>query len=733
MSKTHLGTRDLSSIAIRRAPADYPRPSLNPTSPYYQPATAQQQVWLEAMVNHVPDYLYAKDLKGRFIFANAAVVANNGFGNLEAMIGLTDADIHGDETARAIEEVESAVMRSGEPDLGIAEYAMRGGPDRWLMMSRVPLRDERGDIIGVVGASKDISDQKASERLMRAQAAILQKILERVPIPELLVEIGRALRTLSEDIDVAILHRSGDGRFVIDAGANSPWLSLINALVVAGNDEVLCGIQAALRLDGTFVAEIRSAERILHGLIVVRRRPHRWNDTINEFCLAVARLVGISIDRENSERRVHLLANTDHLTGLPNRAALERRLQHMMGQMPATTFALAFIDLDNFKMINDSLGHGAGDVLLKLVAERLVATAGPDGYVARLGGDEFVLVHADWGTSEHRLREVCRAIQAPIQVDGVELHVTCSAGLSQYPRDGETIDALFSRADMAMYRAKDEGRNTVRRFLPEMAELAVSKLQRSEELRRAIAADQFVLHFQPQRHLASGMTTGVEALVRWLHPKDGLLAPSQFIGLAEETGLIAELGELVLWKACRQAKAWQDEGKAAIRMGVNVSAIQFESPHLPEMIAEVLAETKLSAQYLELEITESMVMRDNEGSIARMKELADLGISIALDDFGTGYSSLSNLKRFPISRLKIDRSFISDVTDDSDSAAITSAIIALARQMSLQTIAEGVETEAQVSFLRTAACDEAQGYHFGRPMPAHQFPHQLAHRRLAWT
>lgn len=725
MSKAQSNSRVLSPINTDHAALDDLRAGLRPKVVRHQHETVQRQVWLEAMINHVPDYIYAKDLQGRFIFANAAVVSNNGFDSLEAMVGLSDGDIHGEDLAREIEEIESAVIRSGMPDLGIAEYAMRGGPDRWLMMSRVPLRDPHGQIIGVVGASRDISDQKASERMMQAQTRILQRILERVPIADLIRDVGEALQSLSEDIDVLLVHDAGNGHLSISAREASSWQPLINQSVTTCLRDLLPILRSDAQTDGTFVAEIRAADRTLHGVIGVKRRPHRWNLAINQFCLAVARLVGISIDREDAEHRVLLLANTDHLTGLPNRAALDRYLNRMMADTRSTSFALAFIDLDNFKMVNDSLGHGAGDDLLRLIADRLKKTAGPTSYVARLGGDEFVLVMPDCARPQDRIEKVCRAVQAPILLNGVELHVTCSAGLSLFPSDGRTIDALFSKADMAMYRAKDAGRNTFRHFSPEMADIAASKLQRFEELRRAIVADQFVLHYQPQCELASGVTTGAEALIRWKHPTKGMLPPSKFIALAEETGLIAELGELVLWKACRQAKAWQDAGNTAIRMGVNVSARQFENPDLPAIIAEILAETKLSAEYLEIEITESVVMRDDERSIARMKQLSDLGISIALDDFGTGYSSLSNLKRFPISRLKIDQSFIADVTDDSDSAAITAAIIALSKQMALQTIAEGVETQAQASFLRAAACEEAQGYHFGRPVPASQFLHQV--------
>lgn len=679
----------------------------------------ERYAWLEAMINHVPDYIYAKDLMGRFIFANGSVVSNNGFEHLEAMLGLTDADIHGCALAKEIFDVERHVMETGTAHLGVEEQAMRGGPDRWLMMSRVPLRDAEGQIIGVVGTSRDISDRKASERMVQAQTWILQKILERATLFELQSELRDALQSLSENIDVAIFRKVGDETFVVDAGEHSSW-TFAGRRFLSSDADLFSALQLMTRGHDAFIAEIRSADHDLHGLIAVRREPHRWNKAINDFCLGIARLLGISIDQEKAEQQIHRLANTDHLTGLPNRAALDRHLSAMIaqGRLREANFSLGFIDLDNFKLINDSLGHGTGDALLQAIAQKLTEITGPDGYVARLGGDEFVVILHGHADIENRMQVICQNLRKPFSINGVALQVTCSAGLSQYPVDGKTIDELCAKADMAMYQAKAAGRNGVKLFSHQMAATVNEKLTRTAALRNAIGADQLVLHFQPQYELATGKITGVEALVRWHHPDHGLLSPAEFIPLAEETGLIGELGEIVLAKACAQAKLWQSEGFAPFRMGVNVSARQFEDPRFASTVAQILSATDLDPGWLEIEITESMVMRDDESSILHMKELALLGVSIALDDFGTGYSSLSSLKRFPITRLKIDRSFVVDLPNDAESAAITSAIVAMASQMGLRTIAEGVEYEAQARFLQQSGCGEAQGYHFCKPLPA---------------
>jgi diguanylate cyclase (GGDEF)-like protein/PAS domain S-box-containing protein len=695
---------------------------------------ADRYAWLEAMINHVPDYIYAKDLEGRFLFANQAVVGNNGLKTVADIVGLTDLELHGPAAATGIAEIEQRVMETGEPDLGYEERAMRGGHDRWLMMSRVPLRDKSGNVIGVVGASRDITARKASERLMKAQARLLEMIVQSVAIPSFVTELALLLQGLSFGTRAAVfLKRPGDGRFMVAAAPSlaAPQWTLVEDVVAASllqDDRDTFAAATPAILAGLFgpdaagpCLQIPCADGSCHGFLALSVHDHQFDAAFGEFAVSAARMAGIAIDGRRAEERIRYLAQHDALTGLPNRTLLDGQLELMLAgaQAASREVAIGFLDLDNFKLVNDSLGHRIGDLLLQAVAERLSESVGADGLVARIGGDEFILVLPQAQESfADRLQHIRTRLAEPFVLEEVELRTTCSIGVACFPLHGRSTSHLFANADMAMYRVKEKGRDGIEIFSEEMADKARRRFMRSEELRRALERDEFVLHFQPQKDLVTGRITGVEALVRWQHPRDGLIAPGSFIPLAEETGLIVEIGALVLRKACRQAKAWQDEGLVPIKMGVNMSARQFQEPGLTRQVAAALAEAGLDPQWLEIEITESLIMRDVQASVTRMKELTALGVSLALDDFGTGYSSLSMLKGFPLSRLKIDRSFIADIPGDADDMAITSAIISLAQKLGLAVMAEGVETEAQAAFLLEAGCRDIQGYLFSRPLPA---------------
>lgn len=450
-------------------------------------------------------------------------------------------------------------------------------------------------------------------------------------------------------------------------------------------------------------------------------KAHGEEAGLMEFLSGVAQTVGIAIDRHQDIAHIAYLAEHDALTGLPNRALLDRKLVDLLkkAKRERKCIAVAFVDLDNFKLVNDNLGHAAGDELLKVVAQRISARLGNSGIVSRIGGDEFIIVlEENLDPISERLRGIVEAISEPLTIDGVEIWVTSSIGVACSGEHGETASELFANADMALYRAKESGRNGIRVFTPAMGEEARNKLTRIEELRRAVERDEFVLHYQPQKDIRTGSVIGVEALVRWQHPTEGLLPPGEFIPLAEETGLIVPLGDIVLRRACLQARDWQDRGLPALRVAVNVSARQFLESSLTHQVASALQAAGLDPQWLELELTESLIMRDVEGAIERMHELKTLGVSFAIDDFGTGYSSLSTLRRFPLSRLKIDRSFIADIPTKTGDMAITSAIVTLGKTLELEVVAEGVETEEQAHFLAGAGCEMFQGYLFARPLPA---------------
>ncbi|WP_229632216.1 bifunctional diguanylate cyclase/phosphodiesterase [Pseudoduganella violaceinigra] len=436
-------------------------------------------------------------------------------------------------------------------------------------------------------------------------------------------------------------------------------------------------------------------------------------------------------ERKRAEERIYHMAHHDTLTGLPNRSLTCSRLEQAIAHAERTqeSVLVAFIDLDSFKLVNDTLGHNAGDELLKEVAGRMVRCVRRDDTVGRFGGDEFVLVlphvNEDPQVLAPVLDKILAAVVRPIELEGQKMQVSCSIGVAVYPRDGQDSDTLMLHADAAMYRAKESGKNNCQFYDHEMNAGLEEKLALTEGLRKALEEQQLFLAYQPKVSLASGRMFGVEALLRWQHPQRGLVSPAQFIPLAEENGLIIPIGEWALREACRQACAWLDAGLPPMVVSVNVSARQFDDPRLVERVAEALEWSGLSPQWLELELTESMIMRDVGKSVEKMRQLEAMGIALAIDDFGTGYSSLAALKSFPISRLKIDQSFVRDLAGSSDDQAITCAIISLSHQLDMRVIAEGVETEQQRSFLQQHGCDEIQGYLFSRPVPPQEITAML--------
>lgn len=700
------------------------------------PTLADRYSWLEAMINHVPDYIYAKDLDGRFLFANNAVVLNNGLSSVDELIGLTDFELHGPGLAAPIAVIEQRVIASGIADLGYEERALKGGPDRWLMMSRVPLKDSEGRIVGVVGASRDITARKASERLMSVQTRLLEMIIAAVPANEFFESFAGLLEQAADGIQTVLFVPHGKAELKLAECSTLCSLTDKTVSVVDMTTAIyeLEQLVAAMRGPQDYVrgVEIRASDGSLHAVLVLTLFGRSPEPSLSEFVTSAARLAGIAVDRILAEKRIRFLAEHDALTGLLKRDGLDYKLRGILASAAnaATRVAVAFLDLDNFKLINDTLGHDAGDELLKEVAVIIADAIGGSGLAARIGGDEFVVVLPDVGDDLiARAQQLRKSIGRLHLVNGYKVRATASIGLAVYPDHGAMPSQLLAHADLAMYRTKRDGRDGVTLFTFDMAHEASHKLFRQEELRRALDRGEFVLHYQPQKNLRTGVITGVEALVRWNHPTEGLIPPCSFIPMAEESGLILELGAAVLEEACRQGRAWQDVGLTPLKIGVNMSARQFQDAGLTAMVAEVLARTGLHPRWLEIEITESLIMKDVDAAITRMEELTTLGVALALDDFGTGYSSLSMLKRFPLSRLKIDRSFIAESPHDPDDCAIVSAIISLAKTLGLDVLAEGVETEAQADFLLSAGCNEVQGFLLGRPEPPEEVERLLSRTR----
>jgi diguanylate cyclase (GGDEF)-like protein/PAS domain S-box-containing protein len=426
-------------------------------------------------------------------------------------------------------------------------------------------------------------------------------------------------------------------------------------------------------------------------------------------------------ERKEREERVRHLAHHDALTDLPNRALLNDRIAQAvsLAERNRTRVAVMFLDLDRFKTVNDSLGHSVGDKLLREVSARLKSCMRASDTVSRLGGDEFVILMPNVTDAEDvavTARKVLDAVARPYNIDGYELVSTPSVGISVYPGDGADVETLLRNADAAMYHAKETGRNNYQFFTQDMNARALERLSLERSLRRALEREELRLHYQPQYGVSDGRMVGLEALIRWQHPEQGLVPPLRFIPFAEESGLILPIGDWVLKEACRQSRAWQEAGLPPLRVSVNISALQFRQPDFAVTVERALAAAGLEARYLQLEVTESMIMYEAERMTESLEQLKAMGLELAIDDFGTGYSSLSYLKRLPIDRLKIDKSFVQDVTTDTDDEAIIGAIIALTRKLGLRTIAEGVETREQLEFLRDQGCDEVQGFLLSKPL-----------------
>jgi diguanylate cyclase (GGDEF)-like protein/PAS domain S-box-containing protein len=714
---------------------------------------AKERESLQALIDKVPDKLWVKDADGRFAIANRATASEYGLPGPAALIGKTDFDLYAHELAQQFFEIEQRIIRSGHAAADMDECIVdASGQTRWLSTTKVPLLDDRNEAAGLLGISRDITDRKQADVLRTGQSEILEMIAMSAPLDGVLDRLMRLVESQLTGIFASVLLLDDEGARLRHGAAPSLAESYIKAIdgVPIGPKVGSCGT-AAHRRESVIVADIATdplwedfrelaAEQGLRscwstpifshqGLVLgtfamysgaVRVPTENEADLIE----VATRIAGIAIERKRAEDRIHFLANHDTLTGLPNRTLLKDRLAQavLYAERYDRWATVVFIDLDNFKIVNDSLGHNAGDELLKIVAGRMVRCVKATDTVVRLGGDEFVIILFDQTKSvdlvSASLQKIRAAIAEPVCIEGRNLQVTGSIGIANYPKDGEHADALLAHADAAMYRAKEIGRDNFQFYTPELNAKVHEELALQEELRNAIARSEFFLLFQPQVDLRTGNVFAVEALIRWRHPSLGIVAPDKFIPLAEETGLIVTIGDWVLHEACRQNKAWQAAGMPHMTVCVNVSARQFADKKLVGRVADSLRESGLEARYLELELTESLIMQDVVTGIGTMKELQALGVQLSIDDFGTGYSSLAALKSFPVSRLKIDKSFIADLVSNENDRAVTTAVISLGQKLNLRVIAEGVETEGQLAFLRENNCDEMQGYHFSRPVSA---------------
>jgi len=665
------------------------------------------------LVENISEVIYAQDQDGRVTYVSPVVEQIGGYSPRE-VIGRPFTDfIHPEDLPSLIESFRRTVAGKPEP----SEYRVlsKSGEVRWVRTSSRPVYE--GDrIVGL--------------------RAVLMDITDRVRVEEALRESETKFRTLAETVAAAAFIFQGSRMCYVNSAAEAQTGYSREELLKMDFWEVIHPTYRTLvKKRGLARQRGEQVPAQYEVKLLTKNGEERWVDFMAatiEFEGKPA-VLGTAFDiteRKAAEETIKHLAYHDGLTGLPNRTLFEDRLTVTLAQArrKRRIAAVMFLDLDRFKVVNDTVGHAMGDSLLQSVAERLKGLVREGDTVARVGGDEFTVLLPEVGQVEDAVEvadRILETLRQPWRLNGHEFHITTSIGIAMCPGDGEDAESLLRNADTAMYRAKDRGRDNYKLYAPAMNSKIAERLALENSLRHALERGEFVVHYQPQVNIETGRIVGVEALVRWQHPERGLVSPAEFIPVAEETGLIVPLGAWVLRTACAQNRAWQDAGLPPMRMAVNLSARQFQRHDLLETVAAALAGTGLSPQYLQLEITEGVAMQDMDLTLAILRELREAGVQISIDDFGTGHSSLSYLKRFPIDVVKIDQSFVQDLTVDPNDAAIASTIIVMAHALNLKVIAEGVETAEQLAFLRERDCDEMQGFLFSRPAPAPELDQML--------
>ncbi len=672
------------------------------------------QEMTQLVVDHIPHQIFWKDMDLHYRGCNDVFLRAAGLSSQEEVVGKSDFDFPWSHNAERIRADDAKIIRSGVPHLNREDHLLfADGSVHWFLINKLPLHDQAGQTIGLLGTIEDVSERKQVELMLQLHNRALESSVNAIAITAIhddsdaIDYANRALAELTGHAASDLVGRSLEQ--LLASGDDGAARTALHE-AVHGQSDVQLMLRGQHRDGRSWWAQLHVAP--VGGS--EGRHTHR-----------VCVLTDMTSTMDYQAQLEHQ-ANHDALTGLPNRNLCSDRLAQAISyaQRYGHTVWVAFLDLDNFKLVNDNLGHEAGDELLRTVAQRLRSCVRDTDTVARMGGDEFVLVLLDGQEatpSQAMLRKIIDSVSAPVQLAGQEHMVTCSMGVALYPADSIEPQLLMRYADIAMYRAKESGRNQVQFYEPAMHARIVERAAIENELRGALARGEMFLVYQPKMHVASGEISGVEALLRWRHPTMGLIPPGRFIGVAEETGLIVALGRWVIHTACTQNKAWQDAGMRPLRVAVNVSARQFRDKNLADEVVEALRSTGLQAQYLELELTESMMMQNADEAVATVQRLKKVGVGISIDDFGTGYSSLAYLKLFPIDYLKIDQSFVRDMLGDPTVAAIVRSVISLGHSLDFRIIAEGVETEGQLAYLQRYNCDEAQGYHLSRPIMPEAF------------
>jgi diguanylate cyclase (GGDEF)-like protein/PAS domain S-box-containing protein len=687
----------------------------------------------------------------RVIRCNQRFAELYGFATVKEATGAASASLYPDEAAfHALGEAAYPVMAKGLAFKGEVLMKHRDGHHFWTNLTG-KLVNPADTEAGSIWILDDISEQKAAkeqvESLLAEQSLILNNAMVGITFLRdrkvtrcnaafeqiLGYEPGELHGRLSrqwylseqEWIDAAYrwhapfaAGQAFEGEVVLRKKDGSAIHCEVRAKAIDPVDPDRGSIWITMDITARKQAETELRQARAHLEQLVAQRTQELSQTV----LALEQKV---VEQKEADAHIQRLAHFDALTGLPNRTLLADRCLHdiSFARRHEQSVALIFLDLDHFKNVNDSLGHRVGDEVLVALAERLTLTVREQDTVSRLGGDEFILLLPDTDAegAAHVAHKILQAASLPFQIEQHELTVTPSIGIALFPKDGADLDMLSRCADAAMYQAKEDGRNNYRFYTPEIRAHSDRALILDNALRRALERNQLELHYQPQISLETGQTVGVEALLRWTHPDLGRVSPAEFIPVAEGSGLILPIGEWVIRTAVNQLAQWIARGMAPITMAVNLSSVQFRHADLPQLVTSILDNAGLPASLLELELTEGVAMTHPLAAIAVMNDLHQRGVRMSIDDFGTGYSSLNYLKRFRVYKLKIDQSFVRDITEDPDDKAIVGAIISMADSLGLETIAEGVETAGQLEFLRARGCKEVQGYYFSRPVPAAAF------------
>ncbi|MEQ1637477.1 MAG: EAL domain-containing protein [Methylococcales bacterium] len=676
--------------------------------------------WFAKTLHCISDAVIATDPDGKIRFMNPVAESLTGI-NFKQAQGKAVNDIMTLLIQATREELENPVLKALETRTVtgldfVTLLVNKAGKEFPIDDGAAPILDNDGTLLGAVFVFRDISDRCRIENLLRDSEERFHSAFDFAAIGMTLIAVDGRFLQINNSLSKIF-------------GYSEAELLKMNLHMLTADNEcnkLLVDHLRQLSFDAlqSFQIEVQCNHKIVGKHVWVLLSGSLVRNSAGEPLYFIIQIQDIT-DRKYVEQQLVYIANHDPLTGLLNRAQFHNRLTETLStcRRHNTKLALLFLDLDRFKLINDTLGHHTGDLLLQQVAERLKASVRSNDLLARLGGDEFIVMLGDIEHIDDVARIAQKTIELltqPFSLEGSDIIITASIGISVYPDDGENGNILMMNADSAMYLAKERGKNSYQFYTLAMTKRSLERMMIERGLRNALTNHELKLHYQPKINALNGHSTTVEALVRWQHPEWGLVSPARFIVVAEETGLIVPIGTWVLQAACWEAKSWQENDRQFTHVAVNVSARQFLEHDLFNTVKTVLAETGLSPSSLELEITESAVMEDPERTLEVLKDLYGLGVRLSIDDFGTGYSSLTYLRQFPVHSVKIDRSFVQNIPDDESSMALVRAIIAMAHELNLDVTAEGVETEAQLTFLKNQACDMLQGYLFSEPATTEQ-------------